>query len=301
MRVILDPKAGTCGGVRRAIQLAERELTAEHEKTVYVLGDIIHNEREVERLDQAGLKTLHSDDFNTLKDRHRYPECEAKVLVRAHGEPPETFRRLAEMGVEVVDGTCPVVTRSQDLARQYMQDGFQVAIVGKHHHPEMIGIVGHTDNRAVVVQFEQDIRKLKTNVSTLVMAQTTISVAWFEEMIERIRAYVGEVEIVDTLCRFVVRRDENLPHFAREADVILVVGGHKSSNTKMLHAACQTINPRSYHVVRVSEVDPAWFGGAETIGITGSASTPLWLLHEFVEVINGWIEKGWPEVTTNGI
>lgn len=295
MKVILDPQAGTCGGVRRAIHLAEKELL-EQAKNVLVLGDIIHNEREVERLDRAGLRTIHNDDLDHLGDLlGETPPNDAKVLVRAHGEPPETFAKLNALGVEVVDGTCPVVTRSQDLAQEYQEKSYQVAIVGKHGHPEMIGIVGHAGDKAVVVQFDDDIARLIPGVKTLVMAQTTISPAWFEEMTEKIRRRVGEVTVKDTLCRFVVKRDQKLPSFATQADVILVVGGHKSSNTKMLHATCKAINPRSYHVVTTSEIEASWFDDCETIGVTGSASTPLWLLNEFVDTMEGWIEMGWPK------
>jgi 4-hydroxy-3-methylbut-2-enyl diphosphate reductase len=288
VKVILDPQAGTCGGVRRAIQLAEEELE-QQDKQVFVLGDIIHNEREVERLDNAGLKTITRDDLIEASKLNN-PNG-ARVLVRAHGEPPETFKRLQELGVEVVDGTCPVVTRSQDLARDFQSQGYQVAIVGKHGHPEMIGIVGHTGDKAVVVQYDKDILKLKPGVRTVVMAQTTIQPAWFKEMTGKIRAHVGQVEVQNTLCRFVTRRERKLPEFARQADVILVVGGRMSSNTKMLHATCQSINPRSYHVADFREVDPQWFEGAKSIGVTGSASTPIWLLHEFMDKLNQWVKE----------
>lgn len=295
MRVILDPQAGTCGGVRRAIQLAEKEL-AERNDNVLVLGDIIHNEREVERLDRAGLKTIHTSDLDHFDELTEIPQLEkVKVLVRAHGEPPATFAKLNQLGVEVVDGTCPVVTRSQDLAREYTEKGYQVAIVGKHGHPEMIGIVGHADNRAVIVQHDEDIARLIPGTPTMVMTQTTVSPGWFEEMTNKIKAHVGEVEVKDTLCRFVVRRDQKLPTFANQADVILVVGGHKSSNTKMLHATCKAINPRSYHIVSTTEIEPDWFTDCEAIGVTGSASTPLWLLGEFVDTLKRWIKAGWPK------
>lgn len=292
MEIILDPKAGTCGGVRRAIHLAERELEEMNGNSVIVLGDIIHNEREIERLDNAGLKTLYKEELEELIQLHKRPEQKTTVIVRAHGEPPDTFKKLNELGVEVVDGTCPVVTRSQDLARLYQQDGYQVAIVGKHGHPEMIGIVGHTDDKAVVIQHDEDIEGLQKGRNTIVMAQTTISPAWFDSMVEKIRNHTGNAEVVDTLCRFVVRRDEKLPEFASQADVILVVGGHKSSNTKMLHATCKSINPKSYHVVSTGEIDMAWFEGADSVGITGSASTPLWLLNEFVDTLNRWKREG---------
>ncbi len=296
MKVILDPQAGTCGGVRRAIQLAEKELTG-HTDNVLVLGDIIHNEREVKRLDKAGLRTIHTSDLSHFDDvLDKDVPQKMKVLVRAHGEPPETFEKLSQLGVEVVDGTCPVVTRSQDLARQYTDKGHQVVIVGKHGHPEIIGIVGHADNKAMIVQYDSDIEKLRPGVPTMVMTQTTVSPAWFEEMTEKIRQHVGEVVVKDTLCRFVVKRDQKLPDFASQADVILVVGGHKSSNTKMLHATCKTMNPRSYHVVTTEEIERSWFDNCESVGVTGSASTPVWLLHEFVATLERWVEAGWPEM-----
>ncbi|MFN3822213.1 MAG: 4-hydroxy-3-methylbut-2-enyl diphosphate reductase, partial [bacterium] len=194
MRVILDPQAGTCGGVRRAIHLAERELT-KGDSPLFVLGDIIHNEREVERLDRAGLKTIYKEELDELSHIALNRKDRVRVLVRAHGEPPETYQKLSQMGVELIDGTCPVVTRSQDLARQYQEQGYQVAIVGKHGHPEMVGIVGHTGSQAIVVQFDEDILRLVPGKPTMVMAQTTIAPTWFEEMTEKIRQYVGEVEV----------------------------------------------------------------------------------------------------------
>ncbi len=289
-RVILDPKAGICGGVKRAISLAEKFLSGG--KIVYALGHIIHNDREVERLNRIGLKTIHRDDLRGLSHLGGKHLDKCVVIIRAHGEPPSTFCELAKLGVRVIDGTCPVVTRSQRLARQYQRAGYQVAIVGKHNHPEIISIVGHTANRAVEIQFDSDLDKLKPGLPTFVMAQTTISPSVFRDMQRRIRSRIGEFEMADTICRFVVRREERLPRFARQADVILVVGGHKSSNTKMLHETCRKFNPRSHHVVTTDEIDPEWLSDAETIGVTGSASTPLWLLNEFVDTLNRWIARG---------
>jgi 4-hydroxy-3-methylbut-2-enyl diphosphate reductase len=288
MKVILDPEGGICDGVCRAIELAETEL-AKSDNRIYVLGDIIHNEREVERLHRAGLKTLHNSDLDALGKQETAQE--ARILIRAHGEPPATFRRLAELGVTVIDGTCPVVTKSQRLAEKYSRAGYQVAIVGKHHHPEMIGIIGHTDHKAVIVQYIEDVKKLKRGVPTLVMAQTTISPDHFHEMSARIRDWVGEVEIRDTICRSVVKRSRNLIDFAGRVDVLLVVGGHKSSNTRMLHDLCLKVNPRSYHVATPEEIDSNWFREARTVGVTGSASTPLWLLQEFVQTLESWAKQ----------
>jgi len=295
VKVILDPKAGICGGVRRTIQLVEKELSPEDDQHVFVVGDIIHNEREIERLENAGLKTLTPGNLDDLINHDSIPNGKATVLIRAHGEPPKTFKELSHLGVEVIDGTCPVVTRSQDLAREHHAKGYQVAVVGKHGHPEMIGILGHTNNRAICIQSEEDISKLQQDKQTLIMAQTTIGSGMFAQMVEKIREHVDKVEIRNTICRFVLNRNIKLPRFTSEADVILVVGGKKSSNTNMLYRTCLVINPRSYHVVSLNEVRREWFMGADSIGITGSASTPLWLLHEFEDTLNFWISEGWPE------
>jgi len=282
VKVILDPQAGICGGVSRVVELAEKELQA-GDRDVFVLGDIIHNEREVERLNREGLKTIHIDDLFSFKNipPNRFPH----ILIRAHGEPPETFAKLEELDVEVIDGTCPVVLKSQKMAQQFYHDGYQIAVIGKHGHPEMIGIIGHTNHSAVVVQFNDDVRRLKRDKLTLVMVQTTISPDKFSEMSAKIADWVGEVVIKDTICRWLLKRREMLPEFVGKVDVVLVVGGHKSSNTQELHKACQLINRHSYHAVSPEEIDLGWFKGAETIGITGSASTPMWLLEEFVEYL----------------
>ena len=295
MKVILDPKAGICGGVRRTIQLVEKELSREDDQEVFVVGDIIHNEREIERLEQDGLKTLIPRFLDDLTNHDSIPNGKSTVLIRAHGEPPRTFKELDLLGVDVIDGTCPVVTRSQDLAREHLLKGYQVAVVGKHGHPEMIGILGHTDNKAVCIQSEEDIAKLQPDTLTLIMAQTTIGSGMFAQMVEKIKEHVGKIEIRNTICRFVLNRNIKLPNFTSEADVILVVGGKKSSNTNMLYRTCLAINPRSYHVVSPNEIEREWFIGSNSIGITGSASTPIWLLHEFEETLNRWIKAGWPE------
>jgi len=282
MKIILDSEAGTCGGVRRAIELVEEEL-AYGDREVYVLGDIIHNEREIERLNQVGLKTIQIGDLDNFEPVSGGRKV--SILIRAHGEPPSTLEKLKSLGVKIVDGTCPVVHRSQRLAAEYNHDNYQIAIVGKHAHPEMIGIIGHTESIANVIQFDEDVNTLTPGKPTLVMAQTTISTKKFEEMSEKIRAQVGDVVIKDTICKSVFQREERLSVFALKVDVLLVVGGHKSSNTKELYKTCLAINPHTYHVVSPEEIDSEWLRDAQVVGVTGSASTPSWLLYEFVDVL----------------
>ncbi|MDP8237999.1 MAG: 4-hydroxy-3-methylbut-2-enyl diphosphate reductase [Candidatus Hatepunaea meridiana] len=299
MKVILDPQGGICGGVRRVIELAEKEIATKNRK-VFVLGDIIHNEREVDRLNKAGLNTIHIKSLENIKPSFKLRQVltpdatavqDARILIRAHGEPPETFAKLKKFKIEVVDGTCPVVLKSQNLAQKYYYNGYQVAIVGKHGHPEMIGIIGHTNHDAIVIEYDEDVKKLSPDKPTLVMAQTTISPEKFEEMSEKIKDWVGNITIRCTICESVVKRGEKLHEFAKQVDVLLVVGGRKSSNTKMLHNACLSVNPNSYHVATPEEIDTIWFKDLETIGVTGSASTPLWLLQEFVDTLELWIKE----------
>jgi len=285
MEIILDPEAGTCGGVRRVIELVEKELE-DRNRNVFVIGDIIHNEREVDRLNEAGLKTIGIDDLKNSESPHA--NNHTTILIRAHGEPPSTSEILENQNVKVLDGTCPVVHKSQRLAKHYYNKNFQVAIVGKHGHPEVIGIVGYTNHSAVIIQYDEDVRKLKKDKPTLVMAQTTIHPKKFKEMSEKIKDWVGEVVIRDTICDSVVKREERLSRFSRQVDVLLVVGGHKSSNTKELYKICLAINPHTYQVVSPEEIDFEWFMDAKVIGITGSASTPLWLLKEFENNLKMW-------------
>lgn len=288
MKIVLDPQAGICGGVRRAIQLVEEELHNTSHDDVYVLGDIIHNEREVERLEEEGLKTLYKSDLSEISSRDNNPV----VLVRAHGEPPDTFQKLGNIGTNIIDGTCPVVKRNQELAHEYYNNDYQVVVIGKHHHPEVIGILGYTDNNGICVQYEEDTEILNPDQPTIVMAQTTIDSDWFEKMLGLISNRVKNIEVKNTICRFVLRRMKRLHKFTKQCDVVLVVGGHKSSNTKMLHQTCKAINSNSYHVVSTDEINKDWLNGKEIVGVTGSASTPVWLLDEFVETLNGWISAG---------
>jgi 4-hydroxy-3-methylbut-2-enyl diphosphate reductase len=272
MKVLIDPRAGFCGGVRRVVKMAEKEMSTTGEQLIS-LGDIIHNEVEISRLNELGLSsTDHSVLANGAAPR--------KLLVRAHGEPPETYEKAKQLGVEIIDGTCPVVTRSQNIARTHYLNGDQVVIIGKPYHPETIGIVGHCDNQAFVVYDREDVKKLDATKKTFVLCQTTISREWFDERIEWIQNYCTavEVQVENTLCRFVVGRDNDLMTFAKEVDVVLMVGGTKSSNTKVLFGVCKEVNERSYSVVTEDEIDFTWFRPDDVVGVTGSASTPHWLL-----------------------
>jgi 4-hydroxy-3-methylbut-2-enyl diphosphate reductase len=280
VKVFIDPRAGFCGGVRRVVKMAEQHMQ-QTGQPLESLGDVIHNEVEIGRLKELGLSGTGYEVLDEAGTSTR------KLLIRAHGEPPETYRKAEQMGIELIDGTCPVVTRSQDIARAHYLAGEQVVIVGKPHHPETIGIRGHCDGQAVVVYEKGDIGRLDPHKKTFVLAQTTVAREWFQERIDWIkeRCRGVEVQVENTLCRFVVGRDRDLKKFAREVNVVVMVGGAKSSNTKALFEVCRKVNPRSYLVVTEADLDLRSLRSEDTVGVTGSASTPLWLLERVCNYI----------------
>lgn len=282
MKVMIDPRAGFCGGVKRVVKIAENELTTSN-RSLLSLGDVIHNEREISRLEALG---LHSTD-STILDKKS--SSTSRLLIRAHGEPPEIFVCARAQGYEVVDGTCPVVTRSQEIARAHHLAGEQVVMIGKPHHPETKGIIGHCNSDAVIVFERADVEKLDTDRKTFVLAQTTIPVDWFEERVGWVRERCRDVHVENTLCRFVVGRDKDLRRFAAEMDVLIFVGGSRSSNTKSLYEVCRRVNPRSYLITSEEDIDMAWLRPEDTVGVSGSASTPRWQLEDvrqFLEQLN---------------
>lgn len=279
MRVLVDPRAGFCGGVRRVVKMAEKVMS-DTGLPLVSLGDIIHNEVEISRLEKSGLSSIDHGGMAAATGPKQ-------VLIRAHGEPPETYAKAKELGVELIDGTCPVVTRSQNIARKHYEAGEQVVIIGKPYHPETIGIKGHCDNKAFVVYERDDCKQLDPNKKVFILAQTTVSKEWFEERIGWVKDYAQDVEVQveNTLCRFVVGRDGDLEQFATQVDVIIMVGGTKSSNTKALYGVCKRMNERAHLIVDENDLDTTWFRDGDTIGVTGSASTPHWLLEKVRDII----------------
>ena len=281
MKVTVDQNSGFCWGVVRTIDIAEQEL---HEsKKLYSLGDIIHNPIEIERLQEKGLATISLEDLKDVKD--------AKVLIRAHGEPPETFRRAKELGIELIDATCPVVTKVQERIRKFYDNGYQVVIFGKKDHAEVIGLVVHTNGTSIVVKSSEEVDKLDLTKKTVLFSQTTMDKATFylirDEIKSRIKAEfeVGTFEEMaidfhakDTICGQVSGRDKKLREFSRSNDVMVFVAGRKSSNGKVLYEIAKEENPNTYFVEDDKELQPEWFSAAETVGISGATSTPQWLM-----------------------
>lgn len=273
-RIIIDEDAGPCGGVKRVIQLSEKNIAQGYQTAS--LGPVVHNSNEINRLETLGLEAVDYTEF----DRVEQGGDKRRVVIRAHGEAPEVFERAEQLGLEVVDGTCPVVIRSQKFARKYYDRGYQVVVVGKPYHAEVIGIVGHCNHEAKVVHDEADAEQLDPDKPTYVLAQTTISEDMFNTMLAAIRKRVKDVVHRNTICAFVSDREDELRIFADEHDVILFVGGRNSSNTNVMHQVCRSVNPRSYWIESIDDVKLEWFDNAESVGISGSASTPQWLLEK---------------------
>ena len=283
MEVIIDDNSGFCFGVVRAIGEAESAL--ERVGEVYSLGDIVHNRVEVQRLEQLGLHTISHEDMPRLEGR--------TLLIRAHGEPPRTYRMAEELGITVIDATCPVVARLQRRLREAydkMQEvGGSVVLLGKRGHAEVIGLTGQADDDVVVVENEADLNNVDFTRPIYFLSQTTQSIALFNQLAEEIKARAKgvTVNIDDTICRRVAGREALLADFSRSVDVVIFVSGRKSSNGRVLYEVCLGANPRSYNVEESSEIDWSWLDGAERVGICGATSTPRWLMEQVAEAIKG--------------
>ncbi|MBL0139193.1 MAG: 4-hydroxy-3-methylbut-2-enyl diphosphate reductase [Bacteroidetes bacterium] len=284
MKVTIDPHSGFCFGVVYAIQKAEEELQLSGK--LYCLGDIVHNNKEVERLTAKGLEIIDHDRLRTLHD--------CKVLIRAHGEPPETYEIALKNNIELIDASCPVVLKLQNRVRtsfdEVLETGGQIVIYGETGHAEVNGLVGQTAGTALIVRNEEDLDKVDYSRPVYFFSQTTKSSKGFEKMrslLEQRSAAAQEKEIReellssnDTICRQVSNREPQLKKFAAMHDVIIFVSGKKSSNGKALFEVCNAVNPRSYFVSDVEELDPHWFENAESVGICGATSTPMWLMEK---------------------
>ncbi len=270
LSVDIDNNSGFGFGVVYAIEMAEDIL--EEEGNLYCLGDIVHNDEEVKRLEKKGLKIINHEQLKLLTN--------AKVLIRAHGEPPATYQMALQNNLELIDASCPVVLKLQNRIKNSFDKEEQIYIYGKHGHAEVVGLLGQTNNEAVVFQdiAELDIPTLPRELT--LYSQTTKSTDKFYE-INRILEENGiTVKTNDTICRQVSNRDKELRDFARKFDVVVFVSGTKSSNGKVLYRICADQNPRTHFVSSLADVKSEWFGKNESVGICGATSTPMWLMEE---------------------
>ncbi len=273
--VTIDTKSGFCFGVEYAIEIAEEILQQDGE--LYCLGDIVHNDMEVKRLEDMGLKIIDHDELKKMKD--------VKVLIRAHGEPPSTYDLAIKNNITLMDASCPVVLKLQNRIKKSHDKKEKIYIYGKHGHPEVKGLMGQTGKDAIVFQ---DIKELDLDdlpASLTLYTQTTKSKEKFYEIVSKLTKTGVEVNVNDTLCRQVSNRDNQLQDFSNNFDKIVFVSGTKSSNGNALFNVCKQNNSNSYFVSSSNEIDRSWFSKDEKVGVCGATSTPMWLMEEVKEKI----------------
>ena len=281
VNVEIDSGSGFCFGVTTAIQKAEEELAKGN--TLYCLGDIVHNGQECERLKKMGLITINHEEFAQLHN--------VKVLLRAHGEPPATYELARKNQIEIIDATCPVVLRLQKRIKQEYDnspDNKQIVIYGKNGHAEVLGLVGQTNGKAIVIEGLSEVDRLDFSKDIRLYSQTTKSVDEFRQIVAYIQEHISpeaSFEYHDTICRQVANRMPNIRGFASNHDLIFFVCGRKSSNGKILYHECKKVNPNSYLIDQPEEIDRTLLKEVESIGICGATSTPKWLMEECRKVI----------------
>ena len=287
IKVEIDEHSGFCFGVTTAIKKAEEEL--KNGATLYCLGDIVHNSKECERLKKLGLVTIDHEEYRNLRN--------AKVLLRAHGEPPETYAIAKENNLTLIDATCPVVLKLQQRIKQKWESSTnekrQIVIYGQAGHAEVLGLVGQTHGKAIVVESPSQIEKLDKDCNTYLYSQTTKSLEGYKQITENIKSYTlpeKKFEFYDTVCRQVANRMNGISEFARSHELIIFVCGRKSSNGKILFDECKRVNPNSYQVESAKEIDFSLLEGVESVGICGATSTPKWLMEDCKQAIINYKE-----------
>ena len=294
LKVEIDAGSGFCGGVIRAIGSAEKFLDDVPGRHLFSLGAIVHNEEELARLGRKGLVTIDYEDLADMQDAGG-----ESLLIRAHGEPPQTYLRAAELGFNVIDCTCPVVLRLQASIREayarLLPQGGQVVIFGKIGHAEVLGLVGQTDGCALVVEDRAMLEaaladgRIRTDSPVEIFSQTTKSPDEYREICALLRGRIPEglLTVHDTVCSQVATRHEKLSLFAQSHDVILFVSGKTSSNGRVLCDLCKSLNIRTYHIGSEADIQREWFGDGDRVGVCGATSTPKWLLEKVAAAVGG--------------
>ena len=286
MIIEIDNGSGFCFGVTTAIKKAEEELA--QGETLYCLGDIVHNGMECERLREMGLITINHDQMRELHN--------AKVLLRAHGEPPETYELARKNNIEIIDATCPVVLKLQKRIKEQYEtspnlpegEEAQIVIFGKKGHAEVLGLVGQTHSSAIVIESSDEVTKLDFTRDIYLYSQTTKSLDEFRRIIDYIQTHISPnatFKGFDTICRSVANRMPNISQFATKHDLVLFVCGRKSSNGKVLYNECLRVNPNTHLIEDPQEIEPEWLKGIESVGICGATSTPRWLMEQCRDAI----------------
>ena len=289
MVVEIDKQSGFCFGVQNAVEIAEKALL--NGEKVFSLGPIVHNDKEVDRLSSLGLESINHKQFIKLKN--------SKVLIRAHGEPPETYAIAEKNNLTIIEATCPIVKRLQSKIRETWiktkEGEGQVVIFGKPGHAEVVGLLGQINNEGILVSGPDDFNKIDISKPVYLFAQTTMSVKEYSILTDILRTMMEENGISDpaknliinkTICGQVSNREPHLKAFAKKHDTIIFVSGKESSNGKMLYSVCKNVNPDTHFVSSYEELDNSWFTGKNSIGICGATSTPKWLIENIRDIIS---------------
>ena len=285
----IDKRSGFCFGVQNAVEVAEKALLKG--KKVYALGPIVHNDKEVERLSELGLVTIDQEQFRKLSN--------CKVLIRAHGEPPETYLTAEKNNITIIEATCPIVKKLQSRIRkawlEAKETGGQVVIFGKKGHAEVAGLLGHTENEGILITGPDDLGQIDTTRPISLFSQTTMHLQDYLNFVDLLRAEIrkkGEndpdklLTVNNTICGQIANREPHLSSFAGKHDVVVFVSGRESSNGKMLYSICKSINPDTHFVSSPDEIDISWFNGKQSAGICGATSTPKWLIKQVYNIIS---------------
>ncbi len=272
VEIAIDPDSGFCFGVKNAVTKATAALS--DGEPLYSLGAMVHNPLEVNRLADMGLKVIDNEQFAQLYN--------ARVLFRAHGEPPTSYANIKERNIQLIDATCPVVLRLQQSIKQAYQEmsacGGQVVIFGKKGHAEVVGLIGQTNGNAILVETEADLQKIDMTRPIEFFSQTTKDIGQFMQLVKIISQNARQFNWHDTICRQVANRGPHLKEFAAKHELVVFVGGHDSSNAKALFGMCRQVNEKSHFIENIDELRPEWFSGVTSVGISGATSTPSWLI-----------------------
>lgn len=301
MKVIIDNQAGFCQGVLKTIKVTEDLLDKNPNKDIYVLGEIIHNPLEIKRLEKNGLKIAEIADLPEIaKGKDNI------VIIRAHGEPPTTYKKAEDLNLQIIDATCARVKHLQKVVAKHYQLGYQIIIFGKYNHPETIGLRGFCNDDCTVIRTNEEAEAITLNSNKiLLISQTTMNQSQFLETkaiieqnienINQLREHDEKEEIKltfsDTICKAVTSRENSLIAFAQQCDVIIFVSGRNSSNGKYLYQTALSANPKTFFVETVEEIQKSWLDGAETIGISGATSTPSWYMLELKNAVEQMLKN----------
>ena len=270
LKVVVSEGVGFCSGVKRALKMAV-DSAGRSSSAVYSLGPLIHNPQVVERLKRKGIRPL-----------SRLRNGDGTLVIRSHGISPKEVENAKRMGYDVIDATCPFVRKAQENARRIAGMGYRLVVVGERKHPEVKGILGHVDSRAVVVENQKQAKALKLGQRVGIIAQTTVPIDTFSSIVCEIARKAKEILVINTICSETARRQDKARALAATVDAVLVVGGRNSANTSRLATLCSSMCPKTYHIETAEEILPRWFRAGATVGVVAGASTPKWLVDDIV-------------------